>query len=340
MPHQSLLFTQRARSLIRENPRNARRAKVCRAFGVLGGNCRTMRLPAVLVLASIAFRPPDADACSGPVPCSLPVPPELKRSGVPSNAPAIVAERGSYTQDAGAELLTADGGVVALSSVTATAGFTAWTVILKPAAALVEGETYVLRSTCEPSGATVLEPFVAHATAPLPTDTGTLAVVTTGRKTLPLGGGSTCSIPTDAAYVQLKITPSPALAPFAAVTAWTLEVDGVAWASERFGGVAADGTPETYRPWPEGPVRRVDLVYAVCKSNASMPSPPGISPGTHTAALRARLAGGATLTAAEASFTLDCGGLAPGCGCGTAFDLPLGLAGLGLLFVRRRAHGR
>lgn len=290
-----------------------------------------LRAPAVLAFAVLVLRAGDADACGGPSPCLLPVPSALMRAGVPANAQAIVAQRDG--EDAGAELLNADGGVVALQSAEVSPCPGGLCVSLKPAAALVEGATYVLRSACAPSGGAVEQPFVVRPSRPLPTDTGTLAVGTTGRKTLALGGGPSCSIPTDAAYVQLKITPSSALAPFAAVTAWSLVVDGQPWASERFGGVADDGTPETLQPWPVGPVRRVDLVYAICTQNASMPSPAGVSPGTHTAALRAQLAGGAILTAAETTFTLDCGG---GCGCGSALPGPLAMAALAFLLVRRR----
>jgi uncharacterized protein (TIGR03382 family) len=218
-------------------------------------------------------------------------------------------------------------------------------------APLAEGTAYVLRdlNVCagDQIGPTAM--FTAAASAPLPTELGTLAVTDHLLDTLEVGTSSgSCSIGIEADQVLVDLALAPSAMPWRDVLMFETLVDGQSWRpSAAINGSVAPGTS-----W-QG--RGTDRVYATCSSpdpNAS----PGLAVGPHEVTMRATLPGTTTpVTATSVAVALTCaneppdecsGALLPhggcddgddhgGCNAGGETSL-LGLALVGLVMRRRK----
>lgn len=266
-----------------------------------------------------------AEACSGDSACL----PGRIVTDVPANAPGLGGLLGTYQQDqpdAGPVVFSADGGLVAYQSLATVRQTVNGSIELRPNVALAPGERYVLRSWCALGPNDQL--FTVTPPQPLPTTSGSISVAAAGREVRELGGArdGRCTVPTDVAFARFKIAPSADVVPFLGVVAWTLDVDGAEWARETFGGMDADGGlgKDWAQLWRQ---RRVD--------DEAFPSDRGVALGPHTATLKAHLAGGGTLTAAETKFSLDCG-----VGCSAAGGAPLVLLPVLLLAAAGAANWR
>ncbi len=262
-------------------------------------------LCAVALLAGTAAWP-----CSGPESCP---PLNAFAVGLPANTPGFPLERRrALDPDGGPGLTLADGGAVPGTTTDKT---------VKPDAPLVAGETYTLHDDCG-FGPLPLS-FTAGPALALPTKSGTLTRTAQGWGRQPVPGGSRCLTEADVAYAKFDISPAPELVPFLAVTSWTLEIDGKwGWASTSPG---ADPSVQL------SSFRRLNFVHSTCGAAGPQYVEAGLPSGPHVARLRAQLAGGEPLEAAEAEFTLECG---HGCGCGAGTG-PLGALALLAWFLCR-----
>lgn len=236
-------------------------------------------------------------------------PPPAPNGPMPANTPGFFLVD-IETVDAGAPITRVDGGAFATER---SAG------VVRPVDALVPGETYLLRQGC--FGQVVEQPFTVSPAQPLPTKTGTLKVSRREVHRITVD----CFEEIDAAVVQFAFTPDPGLAPFVSALSWTLEIDGKTnWVTLPQGSLDAKGSMVRF----VGAQHSLTAVHSACRAATD----PGLAAGFHIARLRASLPGAEPLAAAEADFTIDCGG---GCGCGASSPGAFALCALAWL-VRRR----
>lgn len=274
-----------------------------------------MRTFLSILAVMVVARARPAEACVG-IPCSDPWSVGFEDGGVvPANVPALLLTTpvtGFDTPNlAGITLSTATGIEVALSGSSQLGGRL---LVLNLPVGLTPQERYVLRfpTLCrEPdAGAVPFErAFTAGPSAPPPTSLGQLEVASTGHGQLAVHESISCGDFIDAAWAQLKLTPSPELVPFLPFTRWTLEVDGQLWTNEEVAAVLPSGLlgklPSYPSQIPTG--RRALQVHAACGATQGDVDR-GTGLGGHTATLKAWVTGVEAPLTSSVSFTLACAG--------------------------------
>jgi hypothetical protein len=159
--------------------------------------------------------------------------------------------------------------------------------VLVPNQPLAENTSYLLddKNTC--TNFPILGPkvtFQTSAVAPMPTALGNLIVTAGGVGSLDAvtsSGSCTSSILVDRVMVTLDFAPDAR--PWREVLHFETLVDDRVWNGNPTGNYVAPGT--------SGHGRGVDMVFRVCESHDPGVGIPGVGPGPHTVAMRARLPG-------------------------------------------------
>lgn len=282
-------------------------------------------LSSVVSLCFVAplFASAEASACVG-LPCTDPWVLSTSDGGtLPASAPVIVLKPSfsgvGFTpysvQDAGIELLRADGSPVAIE-VSAPAGDR---VFVTPKQPLPSGESLRLRypmfcrlsqsqASGGPSSTMTYEAAFATTAEPLPpTNAAQITLADQSWGPFEVHQSVQCGALIDAAFARFTLEPSRAFAAFWPVTEWVLEVDGAVWARETFGMVRADGSlAELPRMSQYLTGRRILAVHAACAPTADGQDDEGLALGEHTALWRATIAGRTPQVVATASFALSC----------------------------------
>lgn len=276
----------------------------------------TASLVGISALALLAV-PEPAEACGkGVCPRGYFAPRDT--TTVPLNVPALVHAGSAPPPDGAAAvtLTTSAGAPVAFVS-TPTPG--SFTVLLRPSAPLVQGETYVISQyqSCG-TGASVgfaQQTFLAGPAAPLPTTLGqivqTQRYVDDAYREL---AGTKCWDTQRTAVTRLIFEPSAELVPWLPVTTFTFRVDGSPYGASLHGHGPNDVMPH---PWWD---RWLVEAHGACEEPTKESQlDRGLALGTHSYQLEARIAGVETSVGTIAgTFELGCDGVAVGPPAGAA----------------------
>jgi hypothetical protein len=262
------------------------------------------------VVAAASFAASPAHACSFAPGCIAAASMEVAPADgavMPSNSPALAVDTFAV-QSESLQLFSVDAGVPATV-------FDPTSGLLRLEGPLVEGAQYKLQRTnsCADvdAGATAATSFFTVGPAkPLPTTTGTATVeygmalidgrYSHERHSMPVG------LPGDvfAIVAHIHIVPSADLIPFLPVAAFSTLVDGKLWGSSFYGhGVStyeAQSDIVTYYDFV--------TVYASCTHFAAggLCGLPGVTLGSHTVDILAKVAGAADPAAIHLSIDLEC----------------------------------
>lgn len=304
-----------------------------------------MRTLLLVLTASLALSPPRiAEACSIPACTQGFFVPAGIHSQAPANIPGLYWRPMRSYEDIG------DPKNVVLTNVADPGTPLAFTVqpmtggdlLIVPSAPLVPGERYLIsdRNQCEITHQ--LGPddtFTVGPAAPLPTDLGTLSVISAGieQMSLAVHDGS-CSSNAVVAQTSIQVEPSAAAAPWMDALHFQTFVDGKPWSYESI----------ITQPPPPGASemgRARDRVYEICSSDNALltPTGSGLTPGKHIVTVRATLPGSSQVaTSSPLEVKLDCNGVSePGtttspAGCSTTGPGAAPWLALALLALRRR----
>lgn len=218
-------------------------------------------------------------------------------------------------------------------------------VLLTPSTPLTPGSSYTLRRPLQcdaygPSTDYAEARFTADASAPLPTQAGTLTIDRHEVTKVYVGTVSgSCTSQERADTVRLTFVPSAELAPHLPLTRIVTTVDGAPWASTDYGQALAMGSAEFQS------FRAVNQLHALCPPAADPGSDVGLTPGPHHVSFQVHVAGAVSdPPPIELDLDLDCAG--GGCsvlpragsdhGLAESWPLALALVGLGCALLLRR----